>query len=142
MSLESKVNFRGSGEMILVVDDTPTVRHISRAVLTAMNFTVLTAADGTEALVLVAENRAELRAVITDLHMPNMDGLTFVRVMKRMVPAAGVIVYSGRLTEDDAAEFKSLGVSSILEKPFTQDKLAEALKTVFPGPDKSRNYSI
>jgi PAS domain S-box-containing protein len=140
--LDPKVTFRGNGEMILVVDDTATVRHISRLVLTAMNFNVLTAADGTEALVLVAENRAELRAVITDFQMPHMDGLTFVRVMKRMLPAAGVIVYSGRLTEVEATEFRALGVSSILEKPFTQDRLVEALRTVFPEPSVSRTYSI
>jgi DNA-binding NtrC family response regulator len=93
-------------------------------------------------LVLVAENRAELRAVITDFQMPHMDGLTFVRVMKRMLPAAGVIVYSGRLTEVEATEFRALGVSSILEKPFTQDRLVEALRTVFPEPSVSRTYSI
>jgi CheY-like chemotaxis protein len=131
LSTKSEANIRGNGETILVVDDEAAVRQIARTVLTALNFQVVTAADGTEALVKVAEKRAELRAVITDMHMPHMDGLTFVRVLKHMVPAAGIIVSSGRLDEREGNEFKTLGVTALLGKPFTQEKLIEALKTIF-----------
>ncbi len=127
----AETTFRGHGETILVVDDEASVRNILRAVLTALNFKVLTASDGTAALIQVAEQRAELRVVITDLHMPQMDGLSFVRVLKGRLPQAGVIVASGRLDEREAIEFKALGVHALLDKPFTQQKLVEALKTVF-----------
>lgn len=123
--------FRGNGETILVADDEAAVRQAARAVLTSLDFNVVTAADGTEALILVAEKRAELKAVLTDLHMPHMDGLSFVRALKRMLPDVGIIVASGRLDEREAKEFMSLGVKALLEKPFTQDKLVEALKAVF-----------
>jgi PAS domain S-box-containing protein len=130
-SLLAKVEttFRGNGETILVVDDEAAVREVMRKVLTALNFKVLTVTNGTEALIQVAEKRAELRMVITDLHMPQMDGLTFVRVLKGRLPGAGIIVISGRLDEREANEFKALGVSALLDKPFTQAKLVEALKT-------------
>jgi CheY-like chemotaxis protein len=123
--------FRGHGETILVVDDEVAVRDILRAVLTKMNFKVLTASDGTAALIEVTE-QAELRVVITDLHMPHMDGLSFVRVLKSRLPQTGIIVASGRLDERDAEEFKNLGVNAVLNKPFTQERLVEALKTIFP----------
>lgn len=123
--------FSGNGETILVADDEPSVRQAARAVLTSLNFNVLTASDGTEALIQVAEKRSDLRAVLTDLHMPHMDGLAFVRALKRMLPDVGIIVASGRLDEREAKEFKTLGVSSVLEKPFNQKKLVEALKSVF-----------
>jgi len=123
--------FRGNGETILVADDEPAVRQAARAVLTALNFNVLTAVDGTEALIKVAEHRAELRAVLTDLHMPHMDGLSFVRALKRMLPEVGIIVASGRLDEREASEFKTIGVSALLEKPFTQEMLVEVLKPIF-----------
>ncbi len=123
--------FRGNGEYILVADDEPVVRQAARAVLTALNFNVITAVDGTEALIKVAEKRTELRVVLTDVHMPHMDGLAFVRVLKRMSPDVGVIIASGRLDEREMKEFKSLGISALLEKPFTQEKLVEALKVVF-----------
>ncbi len=127
-----ETTFCGHGETILVVDDEANVRQATRAVLTSLNFKVVTADNGVEALVQVAEKRTELRAVITDLHMPNMDGLTFVRVLKSMLPEAGIIVASGRMEEREANEFKALGVVALLDKPFTQVKLEEALKVVFP----------
>ncbi len=129
---KSEMAYRGKGETILVVDDEAAVREITSSVLTALNFRVVTAADGTEALIRVAENRAELRAVITDLHMPHMDGLSFVRVLRRMLPGAGIVVASGRLDEHHASEFQALGVAAILDKPFTQEKLITALKTIIP----------
>ena len=128
---ETDMTFRGHGETILVVDDEAAVRNVLRAVLTKLNFKVLTASDGTAALVQVTEQPAELRAVITDLHMPHMDGLAFVRVLKGRLPQTGIIVVSGRLDEREENEFKKLGVSALLDKPFTQEKLVGALKTVF-----------
>ncbi|MBI3850708.1 MAG: PAS domain S-box protein [Verrucomicrobia bacterium] len=132
-SLLTKIEttFRGHGETILVVDDEVTVRNVLRAVLTKLNFKVLSAPDGTSALLQVTEQQGQLRAVITDLHMPGMDGLAFVRVLKGRFPQAGIIVASGRLDEREANQFKQLGVNAVLDKPFTQDKLVEALKTVF-----------
>jgi PAS domain S-box-containing protein len=123
--------YRGHGETILVVDDETAVRTVLRAILTKLNFKVLTASDGAAALTQVTEQAAELRAVITDLHMPQLDGLSFVRVLKGRLPQVGIIVASGRLDEPDENEFKKLGVSALLGKPFTLEELVEALKTVF-----------
>ncbi len=128
---KADTDFRGHGETLLVVDDEPAVRHVLRAVLTKFNFKVLTAEDGTAAMLQVAEHSSELRAVITDLHMPNMDGLSFVRVLKGRLPGVGIIVASGRMEEVEGDEFKQLGVQAVIEKPFTQEKLVETLKTVF-----------
>jgi hypothetical protein len=123
--------FRGHGETILLVDDEESVRNMLRAILTNFNFRVLTAGDGADALLQVAEQQTELRVVITDLHMPNMDGLSFVRVIKGRLPGVGIIVVSGRMEEREENEFKQLGVHAVLQKPFTQAQLVEALKTVF-----------
>ena len=122
---------RGNGETILIVDDELSVRKIAAAVLTHLNFNPITASDGPEALIKVAEHRAELRAVITDLHMPYMDGITFLKALRRMMPKVGIIVASGRMDEQDMSEFRALEVNAILEKPFTQETLVEALEMVF-----------
>ncbi len=128
---KTDTGFRGHGETILVVDDDDAVRTVLRAVLTKFNFKVLTADDGADALIQVAEHPTELRAVITDLHMPHMDGLSFVRVLKGRLPRAGIIAAGGRMEEQEENEFKQLGVHAVIQKPFTQEKLVEALKTVF-----------
>ncbi|MBI5772473.1 MAG: PAS domain S-box protein [Verrucomicrobia bacterium] len=121
-------NFRGQGETILYVDDEASMRDVARAVLGRLNFTPMTATDGADALVQIAQNRTALRAIITDLHMPHMDGLTLVRMVRRMLPGVPMIIASGRLEEHLAAEFKALGVHLILDKPFTQDQMAETLQ--------------
>jgi CheY-like chemotaxis protein len=109
------------------VDDEVNVRQAVETVLTSLNFKVVTAANASEALIQVSERRSELRAVITDLHMPGIDGLTFTRVLKGMLPEVTIIVASGRLEEGERKQFRKLGITALLDKPFTQQKLQEAL---------------
>ena len=123
--------FRGHGETILVVDDEPSVRDIIRRVLTKLNFKVVTAAEGTSALRELSERGTELAAVITDLHMPLLNGLSFVRVLRGRLPETGVIVVSGLVAKRDRDEFAELGVHALLDKPFTEEDLVKALRTVF-----------
>jgi CheY-like chemotaxis protein len=133
VSLPSKTDmtFRGNGETVLVVEDETAVRNMMRAMLTKLNFKVITASDGAAALIEVAENQAKLRVVITDLRMPNMDGLALARVLKAKLPDAAIIVASGKMNDLETDEFKKLGVDAQLKKPFTLEKLAATLKEVF-----------
>lgn len=120
--------FRGKGETILFVDDEAAVREVGRAVLERLNFTPVVATDGADGLLLAAEHRARLRAIVTDLHMPHMDGLAFVRALRRKLPDIPVVVASGRVDEAVAAELQSHGVTRRLDKPFTQAQLALLLQ--------------
>ena len=122
--------FRGNGEMILIVDDEPAILRVARIILERMNFQVLTAADGAEGITLAAEHQDALRVAITDLHMPRMDGLAFVKVLRPMCPHVKIVVSSGRLEEGAHAEFRALGVEAMLHKPFTEEQLAETLRSV------------
>jgi CheY-like chemotaxis protein len=133
VSLPNKddMTFRGQGETVLVVEDETAVRNVMRAMLTKLNFKVITASDGAAALIEVTENQAKLRVVITDFRMPNMDGLALVRVLKAKLPQAAIIVASGKMGDLETDEFKKLGVDAQLKKPFTLEKLAATLKEVF-----------
>lgn len=121
-------DFTGHGELILYVDDEVTVRDAARSVLERLQFTPLTASDGMSGLVQAVQHRTALHAVVTDLHMPHMDGLAFVRALRKLLPDIPVIVASGRLEATPAQELRKLGVHVMLEKPFTQEKLAAALQ--------------
>ena len=123
--------FRAKGETILVVDDEPAICDVARAALKAMHFKVLTANSGADGLVLAAENQTQLRAVITDLHMSGMNGVAFVRELKKTLPQVGVIVITGRMGESEEKELEQLGMNARLNKPFTLEALIAALKTVF-----------
>jgi PAS domain S-box-containing protein len=126
-----EAKFRGQGETILIVDDEAGVRQGAEAVLRRLNFKPVTAFDGADGLVQAAKHRADLRAIITDLHMPHMDGIHFIRVLRRMLPDIPVVVTSGLLEEGDAKEFLNLGTITYLDKPFTENQLAASLQNIF-----------
>ncbi len=124
------IGFRGSGETILVVDDEEVIRKMSTTVLKNLNFNLVTASDGLEALIKVAENRDRLAVIITDLHMPYMDGLAFVQALRRILPNIPVIITSGMMDEATAHKMAALGVTKRLDKPFTEAQLAEVLRPI------------
>jgi PAS domain S-box-containing protein len=129
--LQSETTFQGNGEAVLVVEENLVEQNLLRGLLTKLNFIVFTASDGTTALTQVAENQGQLRAVITSLHMDNMDGPAFTRVLKAKLPEAGIIVMSGNLDASTAAEFSKLGVVGLLEKPFDAEQMIAVLKKAF-----------
>jgi CheY-like chemotaxis protein len=116
---KAAVEFRGQEETILFVDDERALREAASMVLRRLNFKPLTAIDGADGLIQAAQ------------HMPHMDGLEFVRAVRRLLPDIPIMVASGRMEDAVATEFKTLGVTNLLDKPFTEAQLAEALKTVF-----------
>jgi len=130
---ESPAVFDGRGETILLVDDEPVVREVGVQLLTQMGLKPLIAADGAEALSQVARFASQIRVVLTDLHMPSMDGLAFVSALRHLMPEVPVIVSSGHLG-DTAPAFRDLGVTLILDKPFTQEKLARVLQAALTRP--------
>ena len=125
---------RGQGEQILFVDDEEPVRAIARRVLAALGYTPMTATDGTDALIQAAQSRQTLHAVITDLHMPHMEGEALVRALRRMSPELPIIAASGRIDEVVGERLRQLGVKIILPKPFTQEQLARAIAALRQEP--------
>jgi CheY-like chemotaxis protein len=130
----SPSDFSGNGETILYVDDESAVREVARTVLARLNFRPIVAPDAMAGLIQAVENRASLRAVITDLHMPQMGGLEFVAALRRVLPGVAVIVASGRLDAPSEQELKKLGAQIVLEKPFTEDMLRNALRLALTVP--------
>jgi PAS domain S-box-containing protein len=129
----ARTGFDGGGRWILLVDDEAVVRNISRTVLQKLNFKVLTATDGADAIIQTTEHRADLAAIITDVNMPYMDGLAFARAARRILPRIPIVVATGRLEDRVRAEFAALGVGHVIEKPFAGEKLSEILRTAFEG---------
>ena len=120
----------GGGQTILIVDDEAPILRVASKLLTRMNFNVVTAADGTDALARASELGDSLHVVITDLHMPRMDGLAFAKILRPMCPNVKIVVSSGRFEEGASAEFSALGISALLHKPFTEVQLADMLRTI------------
>lgn len=127
----------GHGELVLVVDDEPSVREVTERILTKHGYRVMTAREGTAAAGLYAKHQAEIRVVLTDLMMPVMDGAATVRVIREMNPGVKTIVASGAGEKAKLAEVEALKVQAFLPKPFTARELLVTLEQVLQGDPPS-----
>jgi CheY-like chemotaxis protein len=113
--------------LILVVDDENAIREITRGTLETFGYRVLTAADGTEALAIYADQKNDIAVVLTDMVMPFMDGPATIRALLRMNPDVKIIAASGLTTGHQPGEGSLEGVQTFLSKPYTAEKLLTAL---------------
>lgn len=117
---------RGQGELVVLTDDDPAVLDIASMTLMGHGYRVLTAADGAKALALLAPRNLEVRVLVTDLDMPNLDGASLVRVVRTLNPAIRILVISG-LTEPGVPRQVPPEAGRFLAKPFTADALLQAV---------------
>ena len=110
----------GKGELILVVDDEAHIRDMTHTMLTRNRYRVILASDGAEAAMVYAQRAAEIRLVITDLNMPNLDGATLGRALRRINPATRLLVISGMSARpgDRPAYRPEEFADAFLHKPF------------------------
>jgi len=120
----------GNGELILVVDDEASIREIAKETLESYGYRTLVAGDGAEAMALFADAKKEVRAVVTDMRMPFMDGMATIRALRKLDPSVKVIATSG-LDQDGAEASAGAGViQAFLHKPYTAEKLLVTLERV------------
>ncbi len=117
----------GGGKRVLLVDDEPAIREAVSYTLQDSGYQVFMAEDGTDALALYHQRRAEIDIVLTDISMGQMDGVTLARALKKLNPAVRVIVSSGHFSKENVTILESLGVRTFLDKPYTADKLLRSL---------------
>ncbi|MCE0498319.1 MAG: PAS domain S-box protein [Methylacidiphilales bacterium] len=119
---------RGNGETILVVDDEASIRTITSQTLQAFGYRILTAADGANAVVIYAQHRNEIAAVLTDMMMPIMDGPATIHALMRINPEIKIVAVSGLNANADVAKASKAGVKHFLTKPYTAGTLLKTLR--------------
>ncbi|GAB4368925.1 MAG: response regulator [Elainellaceae cyanobacterium] len=120
----------GHQELILIVDDESLIQQITKTALEDHNYTTLLASDGIEAIALYAEHKQQIKAVLMDMMMPSMDGLTAIRTLQKLNPQIKVIATSGFASSSQLTEAVRIGVKAFLPKPFTAKELLEILQQV------------
>ena len=120
--------WRGSGELILLVDDEGSIREVTQRVLKSCGYAVVMATNGQEAVDLMIARGSEIKLVLTDLMMPKMDGLQAVRKLREMQPNLPVVVVSGM--QGHKVEFDKLPPPRIrhVSKPFGVDELLSKIR--------------
>jgi CheY-like chemotaxis protein len=123
---------------ILVIDDNPTNLKLASLVLRADGFDVCTAVDGASALVALREQRPAL--VITDVHLPDTDGLELTRLIKGNPETAGVVVIAltaSVMAEDESRAFAA-GCDGFMVKPFDTRTLGSTVDRYLRGVETVR----
>jgi len=124
--------WQGSGTILLVEDEEP-IRFIAKTLLEMLQFTVLQAANGKEALEIYQNNAAEISLVFTDMGMPVMDGYELFDKLKQLKPDLPIIISSGYGDTEVKARLASKSIAGIVSKPYNRDKLRDVLKSVVEG---------
>ncbi len=126
--------YEGKGT-VLLVDDDESVRAVGRKMLERIGFSVVTAADGSEAIARFRERADDIICAIVDLTMPHVDGAETFRELRRMRPGVRVILSSGYNEQDVTQRFVGKGLAGFIQKPYQLSTLVAVLKEVL---EKSR----
>lgn len=118
------------GKKILMVDDSPSVRQLMGFTLRGAGYEVVEAHDGVDALRCFGENEVDM--VVTDLHMPQMDGKSLVKALRdnprnRFMP---IVMLTSEDNEDKRKEVRAAGASAWISKPFKPAQLLNVVQMV------------
>lgn len=116
-------------EKILVVDDEPLIRNLLSEILKKEKYEVDLSGDGEEALQKVKAD-GRYACILTDVKMPQMDGLQFLKESHKVSPTTPVIVVTGAATVDIAVEALKHGAAALIEKPFNSEKVLNTLREI------------
>ena len=116
---------------ILIVDDEENTRLGLSKLLSRDGFVVDLAANGTEALDMLRRQRVNL--VISDINMPDMNGIAFLREISRRFPSTNVIMITAYGGVESYLEAMNLGALEYLHKPIRLDELRSVMKKIFNG---------
>lgn len=119
---------------ILVVDDEPGLRRLACQTLERAGYATFEAEDGLQALRLLEEHAGRIALVVSDIRMPNLDGIELEQVCRERWPALPVVLMSGEVTRDWVVRLLRSGAHQVLRKPFLGDALLEAVRSSLHPP--------
>jgi two-component system C4-dicarboxylate transport response regulator DctD len=119
---------------ILVVDDEPGLRRLACQTLERAGYATLEAEDGLQALRLLEQHAGRIALVVSDIRMPNLDGIELEQVCRERWPALRVVLMSGEVTRDWVVRLVRSGAHQVLRKPFLGDALLEAVRSSLHPP--------
>ena len=121
--------WKGSG-LLLLADDDPAVRSVSKAMLEKLGFECIEAVDGEQAIELFSRNMDRIRAIVLDLTMPKKDGVETFNSIRKISPGVKVLLVSGYNEQEAIQKFSGKGLAGFLQKPYNISGLARALQSM------------
>ena len=127
--------------LILIIDDEPQIRSMLKLMLERDGYEVAEAPDGIEGIRVYRQKPADL--IITDLIMPNKDGIGMIIDLKKEFPNVKIIAMSGgglNKPEGYLKGAKKLGAACTLTKPIDRDEMLRAIKDVLQSPSSQIDH--
>jgi len=126
---------------ILAIDDSPSILQMAELILTDAGYQVVTCTDGKEAIRLLRDESFDL--ILTDIYMPDQDGLEVIRERRRLCPNVPVIAMSGMSGPHSMLGVaKQMGACQTVQKPFSRSDLLAAVEAALgaspPGPEPAQ----
>lgn len=115
---------------ILAVDDSPSMRKMVAFTLESAGYDVVMACDGNEALKIAKETTVNL--VITDINMPNMDGITLIKKLRSLpnYKFKPILVLTTESSQEKKMQGKQAGATGWIVKPFNPEQMLATLRKV------------
>lgn len=129
-SPESGAQPLGRGELVLVVEDNTDTRQALQALLEALQYRVLTAANGQEALEVFESYQSEIVLVVSDLVMPRMGGIALLHALQERWPGVKMLLITGHPMEIEDQIVLEVGAVNWLQKPFTIKSFTQAIQAL------------
>jgi two-component system response regulator HydG len=114
---------------LLIIEDTPIISKYFRYILSRTEIKIISCSTGMDGLGKLGSDAFD--AVLTDIQLPDMDGLDLIREIKEKYPETPVIVQTAYCMESDIKRILATGCNDYLRKPVKQDDLHTALRKVF-----------
>jgi putative two-component system response regulator len=134
----------GATARCLIVDDDAQVRHVLTRVIQTHGLSAVEASSGTDALALL-DREGEVPLCISDIYMPEMDGVTFLREALKRYPDMAVIMLTGVAEVDTAVECLKLGALDYISKPVMVEEVRARLDKALEKRDlilQNRFYQL
>jgi len=117
----------GCGETILVVEDAPVTGEATSDILKLLNYTVLTAKNGKEALRLFTKHADDIALVLSDLLMPGMDGISLYQRLHKKRPGIKMMLMTKSTAMLESKTLNDLGIVGYIAKPFDIQQIAQSI---------------
>lgn len=122
------------GKTVLVVDDSSTMRQMVAYTLTNAGYEVLEAGNGKEAVAKI-NGGAKPALVVTDLNMPEMDGITLIQEIRKMAAFkfTPILMLTTESADDKKKAGQAAGATGWIVKPFNPEQMLKVIQKVLPG---------
>jgi PAS domain S-box-containing protein len=129
------------GGTILLVEDEALIRKYCEEMIKSLNYEVITAANGDEAIEIYRNRTLETDLVLLDMIMPGMDGHSVFKILEEINPHVRVILTSGYAVDRRADQILSSGSHGYLKKPYTLNELTREIYKILEHPDTDTTFS-